>query len=84
MTTPKPRPSIMRTLGLTLGDLWSVVKTGKTKPPAQVTQRTSVDEEVRNTEQGRVTLRRTVIEEVSIEPPTAGEKRADQEERPRQ
>jgi hypothetical protein len=65
----KPQhPSVMRGLGLALGDLWSVVKTGKTKPPKKHVVRQRVEEEEKDTPQGKVTLRRTVIEEIEIRP----------------
>ena len=67
---PKPHahPSVMRGLGLALGDLWSVVKTGKTKPPKKHVTRQRIEEEQKDTPQGQVTLRRTIIEEIEIRP----------------
>jgi hypothetical protein len=67
---PRKHPSIMRALGLVTGDLWSVLR-GKPRqapPPTQVL-RSETTEEVRQTEQGRVVLRRTVIEEVEVRRP---------------
>ncbi len=67
-------PSVMRHFGLALGDLWSVIRTGKARtpanpaarPPAQHAARSETSEEERDTPQGKVTLRRTVIEEIEI------------------
>jgi hypothetical protein len=71
---PEKHPSIMRALGLVTGDLWHTL-TGKPRKPAppaapkkQVVH-TETTEEVRQTEQGKVVLRRTVIEEVEMRPP---------------
>jgi len=69
MSDPPQKPSVMRNLGLTLGDLWSVIKTGRTKPATRNTVRRSTEESTHDTPQGKVTLRRTVIEEIAVEPP---------------
>ena len=71
---PEKHPSIMRALGLVTGDLWSTL-TGRPRKPAtpagpkKQVLRTETTEEVRQTEQGKVVLRRTVIEEVEMRPP---------------
>jgi hypothetical protein len=69
---PQKHPSIMRALGLVTGDLWSTL-TGRPRKPAGAPKkqvlRTETTEEVRQTEQGNVVLRRTVIEEVEVRRP---------------
>jgi hypothetical protein len=65
---PAPSPTVMRGLGLALGDLWSVLKSGKTRPPKRRIARQRTEEEHRETPEGKVTLRRTVIEEIEIRP----------------
>jgi hypothetical protein len=70
MTQEKKDPSVMRALGLTLGDLWSVLRTGKAKGIVKKrVVRKDVEESERQTPQGSVTVRRTVIEEVELRPP---------------
>ena len=55
----------MRALGLAVGDLWRTV-TGA-PPPAQRTEvRREVEERGAETPEGRITLRRTTIEEVEV------------------
>lgn len=68
---PEKHPSIMRALGLVTGDLWHVLrgKPRKAPPPPKQVVRSETTEEVRETEQGRVVLRRTVIEEVEVRRP---------------
>jgi hypothetical protein len=57
----------MHSLGAFFGHVWKGVKTDPTaKPP--VATRTRVEEEVRDTPQGKVVLRRTTIEEVELRP----------------
>lgn len=56
----------MHSLGAFFGHVWKGVKTDPTKPP--VVARTKVEEEVRDTPQGKVVLRRTTIEEVELRP----------------
>jgi hypothetical protein len=72
---PEKPPSIMRALGLVTGDLWHTI-TGKPRKPAPKKRvlRQETTEEVRQTEQGNVVLRRTVIEEVEVRrtPPPPG------------
>ena len=59
----KPKPSAKRSIGLTLGDLWSVIKTGKARSPItkQVVRR-DVQEAKVETDSGPVTLRRTTVD----------------------
>jgi hypothetical protein len=55
----------MRSLGLVVGDLWSVIRTGKARTPVERTVVRRDTQEARvNTPAGEVTLRRTTIDEV--------------------
>jgi hypothetical protein len=83
MTDQRKPPSVMRSLGLTLGDLWSVLKSGKPRPPVQKQVRTETATEERQTEQGRVTLRRTIVEEIEISPPPADQDPCQGKDQPR-
>ena len=67
-----PKPTVMRALGLTLGDLWSVVRTGKARSTTtkQVVRR-DVQEAKVQTDSGPVTLRRTTVDEVEFKKPSA-------------
>ncbi len=58
----------MRALGLAVGDLWRTV-TGAPPPVQRTEVRREVEEHEAETAAGRVTLRRTTIEEVEIRPP---------------
>jgi hypothetical protein len=66
----KPSKSLMRSLGEFFGNIARGVTAdvGKSKP--HETRRT-VEEETRDTPQGKITLRRTTIEEVEIKKPDA-------------
>jgi hypothetical protein len=55
----------MHAFGLVAGDLWSAV-TGRPRKPAKKVVRHEVEEETRQTPDGKVVLRRTTIEEVEI------------------
>ena len=55
----------MRAFGLVAGDLWSAV-TGKPRKPEKTVLRREVEEQTRDTPDGKVVLRRTTIEEVEI------------------
>ena len=73
---PEKHPSIMRALGLVTGDLWHTLTGKPRKPPAprpagpqKQVLHTETTEEVRETAQGKVVLRRTVIEEVEVRRP---------------
>jgi hypothetical protein len=60
----------MRNLGEFFGHIAKGLRTDPSKPAAQkVVTRETVEEETRDTPQGPVVLRRTVIEEVQL-PPT--------------
>jgi len=58
----------MRALGLVVGDLWRTV-TGAPPPVQRTEVRREVEEREAETAAGRVTLRRTTIEEVEVQPP---------------
>lgn len=68
--TPPARKSIMRSLGEFFGHIAQGVRTDPTKAvePTRTVTRQTVEEEQRDTPQGKVTLRRTVIEEVELPP----------------
>jgi hypothetical protein len=55
---------LMRSLGEFFGHVWRGVKTD----PARKVIRTNVEEEERQTAEGKVVLRRTTVEEVEIRP----------------
>ncbi len=64
---PGPKPTLMRALGLTLGDLWSVIKTGHARGPiTKSVVRRDVQEAKLETDAGEVTLRRTTVDEVEF------------------
>lgn len=66
---PDPPKSIMRSLGEFFGHVAKGVKTDPgTKPPPRQVVRQSVEEEQRETPQGKVTIRRTTIEEIEVNP----------------
>ncbi len=74
-TGPKKKP-LMRLLGEFVGHVAQGVKTDPTKPPAtgnvhEVRRETT--EEVKETRQGQVVLRRTTIEEVVLPPEGGGD-----------
>jgi hypothetical protein len=60
---PSDRPSISRCVGQAVGIVWSAVRTPVTPPAVEVNRRTET------LEQGGVTLRRTTIDEVVVQPP---------------
>lgn len=61
----EPKKSIMRSLGEFIGHIAKGVRTDVKKDRKVV--RREVEEETRDTESGRVTIRRTTIEEVEID-----------------
>lgn len=63
----KPPKSLMRSLGEFFGHIARGAKTDVKAKPQQV--RRTVEEETRETPQGKITLRRTTIEEVEIKKP---------------
>jgi len=67
----EPPKSIMRSLGEFFGHVAKGVKTDPAAapaPPARHMVRQSVEEEQRDTPQGKVTIRRTTIEEIEVDP----------------
>lgn len=62
---PPPRKSLMRCLGEFVGHVAKGIRTN----PARKEIRREVEEDVRETDQGQVTLRRTTIEEIEIGKP---------------
>lgn len=66
------RKSIMRSLGEFFGHIAHAVRTDPARPDprGRTVTRQTVEEEQRDTPQGPVRLRRTIIEEVEL-PPTA-------------
>lgn len=72
---PDKQPSLMRSLGLVTGDLWSLVSGKKRKPPAPpaIVVRKDVQTQTVETSQGPMTLKRTTIDEVEFrKPPISG------------
>jgi hypothetical protein len=65
---PDPRKSLMRSLGEFFGHILHAARTDPGLPPAKQTVRHDVQEETRDTPQGKVTLRRTTIDEVEVHP----------------
>lgn len=62
-------PTVMRALGLLAGDLWSGI-TGRPRTTSKKqVLRHDVEEETRDTPQGKAVIRRTTIEEIEIQPP---------------
>ncbi|MCC5787338.1 MAG: hypothetical protein EA423_00245 [Phycisphaerales bacterium] len=59
---------LMRSLGQFVGHIAKAVKTDVSSTERREVSRT-VEEEERETEGGKVTLRRTVIEEIEVEKP---------------
>lgn len=66
MTTPNDQEKpLMRSLGEFLGHVWQGVKTDPTKKVV----RREEEVETRDTKDGKVILRRTIVEEVEIKRP---------------
>ncbi|MCW5776241.1 MAG: hypothetical protein KIS87_07380 [Phycisphaeraceae bacterium] len=67
------RKTLMRSLGEFFGEVWKGVRHD---PAAATTQtlRRETHEQTRDTPVGRVTLRRTVVEEMRIDPPPPASK----------
>jgi hypothetical protein len=66
---PNQGPGLIRALGLLTGDLWSALTGKPRKPPKKTVLHRDVEEETRDTPQGKVILRRTTIEEVEVRKP---------------
>lgn len=67
----EPRRSLLYNLGAFFGNIARTVKSDDESPERTRRQvlRTDVQEEVRDTPQGKVTLRRTTVEEIEVQPP---------------
>ncbi len=75
---PDKQPSLMRSLGLVTGDLWSLVSGKKRTPPSPpspppVVVRKDVQTKTLDTPHGPVTLKRTTIDEVEFRDPPKAE-----------
>lgn len=65
---PAKKP-LMRSLGEFVGHIAKGITTDPAKPPPpRQTVRTHIEEETRDTPQGKVILRRTTIEEIEVQP----------------
>ena len=64
---------LMRSLGQFVGHIAKAVKTDVSAGSERREVSRTVEEEERETEGGKVTLRRTVIEEIEVEKPLDGE-----------
>lgn len=64
----QPRKSLSRSLGEFFGHIARGVK-GEVAPPKPTEVRRTVEEETRDTADGKITLRRTTIEEIEIRKP---------------
>ncbi len=71
MSDPRHDKSLARSLGEFLGHIWRGVRSNPGKPGARELRR-SVEETARETPEGRVTLRRTTIDEIELHPPENG------------
>lgn len=67
MPADPPPKSLLRNLGEFFGHIWRGVKTDPCRN-RRVLSRT-VEEQTRDTDSGPITLRRTTIEEIEIDPP---------------
>ncbi len=68
MSSSKDKQPLARSLGQFFGHIWKGVTSDSTGPESQKqTLRHDVEEQTSETEQGKMTLRRTTIEEVEIE-----------------
>lgn len=65
MDAPPPKKSLARSLGEFLGHIWHGVKSDPSGAERKVV-RHEVEEQQEQTADGRVTLRRTTIEEIEI------------------
>lgn len=68
VSAPKTNKSLMRSLGEFVGHIVRGVKTPADAPGDATVLKHDVEEETRETPAGRVTLRRTTVEEIRIEP----------------
>jgi len=74
MTRRDEDKSLARNLGEFFGHLWSGVKADpKTPEKRKQTLRSEIEEESRPAPGGKVTLRRTTVEELEYEPDASGQ-----------
>lgn len=69
MAERKESKSIMHSLGAFIGHVVRGVKTPARGPVEKKEVRREVETQTRDTPEGRVTLRRTTIEEIEVRPP---------------
>lgn len=67
MASPKKDETVLRNLGRFTGEIWRAIKAPVPSKDSREVSR-SVEEETRTTDSGRVTVRRTTIEEIEVEP----------------
>ena len=79
---PQPDKPLLRSLGEFFGHIAHGIKTDPSKPARTVTKKT-IEHESRDTPQGKVVLRRTIIEEVELPPPGAAKPAANPPPPPR-
>jgi hypothetical protein len=68
MPDAKGGPPLVRALGLLVGDLWCALTGRPRTPPDRRVLRHETEERTGDAPQGKVTLRRTTIEEIEVQP----------------
>jgi hypothetical protein len=68
MATPPDKP-LLRSLGEFFGHVMHGIKTDPSQPSSRTITKQTVEHETRDTPQGKVVLKRTIIEEVHLPPP---------------
>ena len=68
MLRPTEPKTLMRNLGEAFGHLWKAATTNVTTDIERTTIKREVEETHHDSPEGRVTVRRTTIEEIEIEP----------------
>jgi len=63
----KPKDNLARNIGRFTGELWRAIRSPVGSSKRQVSR--TVETEHRTTESGKVTLRRTTIEEIEVDRP---------------
>lgn len=66
MGTPQKDDSVLRNLGRFTGEIWRAIKTPAETSAKHEVSRT-IETEERQTDKGKVTLRRTTIEEIEVQ-----------------
>ena len=66
----EPEKPLLRSLGEFFGHVVRGIKTDPAKPEGRTVKKQTVEHETRDTPQGKVVLKRTIIEEVQL-PPSA-------------